>query len=300
MSTEGTKPAEPTASKLPLIVGIPLGVGLFFVMPQGGIRIPASITPWLRTLNIVLLAFHASILGAYFFAMARAFARKQVAAKDVILPAALLTGTLFISLANIFSWLVLAESGPLMGATIVSALFVVIEVICSRIYYRNWRIQQYAAQGNYRAALNLMSPRLRRHDVSFWDLIAAGCFHLRLGQIEEGQRLVEKGLALSERHPVALTHVASAYYIQKRYTEGLTLTDEAIAALGEQPTLLLSRCLFLAELDRVAEAREMWVQVKQLQDPNTLVPKNDRDGQLVLARVKAALGETDASIAAAS
>ena len=288
-----------------LLAGVVLGMVVAFITPQ---FVPGEVIPetlWRRT-NLLFLLIHGLLVGWAFAAAATTAWKLRTSWKPVFFIGVLFATMVLISSAAAFGWMEtgrmteLGRTQNLAAVTSFSAIIVLMELLYLRLVLHNWRILYHSSRGNYETALRLITARLYRANVSYFDQIYAGIFHLRLGHHEVGEQLVAEGLANSKRDPIALTHVAHARYIQERYAEGLALTDEVIATIGSQPLLLLNRCVFLVALNRVAEAREMWVQVEQLQDPNTLVPKNDRDGQLVLARVKAALGETEASIAAVS
>ena len=173
--------------------------------------------------------------------------------------------------------------------TVVSALIATWELTILWLHLQHRRLSFLLASGNHQAALQILRPRLTRKNVGYWDLICAADLLIRLGQEEEGSRLIEQGLEKSSRNPIALSQVASICYFQRRYQEGLVLTDEGLSTLKHQPVLLFNRCLFLVELGRLEEAHEAWDQLKAIQDPEKLIPKNSREGMECLARIRATL-----------
>lgn len=114
----------------------------------------------------------------------------------VAIVATLSTVSIFVPL----NWLPLFYVVLFQGlAAISSGIVAVLEAVLYAINQRSWRIGSLMHQGKYQAVLELLMPiisgmKFDVHDV----LIAANCY-FKLGDISEGNKLIERALAMPGR-----------------------------------------------------------------------------------------------------
>lgn len=163
-----------------------------------------------------------------------------------------------ISLAEILWW-----PGPILkfvpGLTaLASGLLALVEIVVPVVLYStNWRAlksAKMASRGDFRGALEVLNPILAREDVEPINLLFAARCHFALGEIDDGNRYIERVAAMPERPAAVTNDLADAYMRQGRFREALAF----LSAANAEDWSLWKKCNCLKEMNEMDEARQTW------------------------------------------
>lgn len=197
------------------------------------------------------------------------------------------------------------EYGPVVFATLISGVGLAVNLTILYLMspgsalIRGWmqgplveKFNAAIASQNYREALELLQPELKRKRPDAVWILLAGSTHLKLGETETGLRLLEDGLAKSARDPQTLSAVAWTYYLFNRHDLGRPLIDEAYEKESEHTGVSLVRCQYLISAGQWDEAQELWSRLKGTTDPVQQPLLNDPDFQKGITLLETHFGPT--------
>ena len=146
-------------------------------------------------------------------------------------------------------------------AAISSGLVAVLETVRFATNHRRWRISSLMHQGKYQAALELLKPIVAGVKFDVQDILNAATCYLELGDICEGNRLIERARAMPGRTVYTSYVAACAYMDQRRYTEALAILESV--SENDTDLSLWYKCCCLNALNRNDESRIAWQRLKE-------------------------------------